>query len=88
VLVGGQPLYTMAASECVGDIGLLDGGVSAETIVALTPMRTFVLSPREFYSNLEVSPTIGKRLAVDLAHRLRSLEAYTLQTALFGVSRQ
>jgi CRP-like cAMP-binding protein len=87
VMVRGQPLYTMGQSECTGDIGLLDGGMSAETIVALTPMRTYVLTPQEFHSLLWISPTIAPRLAVDLARRLRSVEAHTLHAGLSGVSR-
>jgi CRP-like cAMP-binding protein len=85
VMVGGQPLYTMDESECAGDIGLLDGGMSTETIIALTPMRTYVMSPAEFRSLLYVSPMIAQRLALDLARRLRSVEAYTLQAALIGI---
>ncbi len=75
VSIGARPVGVVGAGECVGEMALLDRGPRTATVTARTPMTLYVLSPAEFHSMLEVSPTIATKIATSLARRLRAYEA-------------
>jgi CRP/FNR family transcriptional regulator, cyclic AMP receptor protein len=75
VALGGRPIGMVGAGECVGEMALVDGGCRTATVTAVTPMNTYLVSGHDFYSLLKVSPTILRKLAATIAHRLRVLEA-------------
>jgi CRP-like cAMP-binding protein len=75
VTIKAFPIATLGRGDFVGEMALLDGGRRTATVTALTPMDTFVFSAREFRSLLYVSPTIARRIAANLARRLRATQA-------------
>jgi len=76
VTIGGRKVGEVGPGECVGEMALLDGGQRTATVTAESPMTTYVLSVSEFWSLLDVSPTILRHIATSLAQRLRALEAH------------
>lgn len=76
VTIGGTKVGEVGPGECVGEMALLDGGPRTATVTAESPMNTYVLSVSEFWSLLDVSPIILRKIATGLARRLRALEAH------------
>jgi CRP/FNR family transcriptional regulator, cyclic AMP receptor protein len=76
VTIGGKKVGEVGGGECVGEMALLDGGPRTATVTAESPMNTYALSVPEFWSLLDVNPTILRKIATSLAQRLRALEAH------------
>jgi CRP/FNR family transcriptional regulator, cyclic AMP receptor protein len=76
VTIGGKKVGEVGRGECVGEMALLDGGPRTATVTAESPMNTYALSVSEFWSLLDVNPTILRKIATSLAQRLRALEAH------------
>ena len=76
VTIGGKKVGEVGGGECVGEMALLDGGPRTATVTAESPMNTYALSVSEFWSLLDVNPTILRKIATSLAQRLRALEAH------------
>jgi CRP/FNR family transcriptional regulator, cyclic AMP receptor protein len=74
VLIDGQQVATVGPGDFVGETALLDTGPRTATVVATTPMRLWVMNPREFNSVLDASTTISRKLLVSLAERLHKAE--------------
>ena len=51
---------------------MLDGGPRTATIVMDSPGELLVLDRREFYDLLDITPSIVKKLLVELASRQRT----------------
>jgi CRP-like cAMP-binding protein len=71
VSVGGVMVGSAAAGDLVGEIALLDNGPRTATVVALTPLRVYVLDPQQF-TELFDDPRSARWIAATLAHRLRA----------------
>jgi len=76
VTIGGKKVGEVGGCECCGEMALLDGGPRTATVTAESPMNTYALSVSEFWSLLDVNPTILRKIATSLAQRLRALEAH------------
>jgi CRP-like cAMP-binding protein len=71
VLAHGRQVAVLAEGDTVGEVSLLDGSASAISAVAQTYVEALVLGPREFNALLWQAPSLGRRLATQLAGRLR-----------------
>lgn len=74
VTLRGRELATLYPGDAFGEMALLDQGPRAATVTATTPMRTYVLGPREFSSLLTDVPQIGRKILKALAQRLREVD--------------
>ncbi|MGH2686945.1 MAG: cyclic nucleotide-binding domain-containing protein [Actinomycetota bacterium] len=74
VLVGGRRRAKLARGDYFGEMSLLDGGPRSATVKTTTDVRTLALTPWAFISLVERSPSIAKKLLIELSKRLRTLE--------------
>ena len=70
ISVDGKPVCGASAGDLIGEISLLDSGPRTATVTALTPMRVYVLDPRQFGALFE-EPQTSRWIATHLAKRLR-----------------
>lgn len=68
----GKSVDTIAAGDFFGEIALLDNGPRTATVVASTPMRLLVLSPRQFQDVLHDDAEIAVTLLHAVTRRLRA----------------
>jgi CRP-like cAMP-binding protein len=66
----GRQVATLGAGDFFGEIALVDRVNRAATVTAVTPLRFFVISDREFNSVLETDPTIERKVLRALARRV------------------
>jgi CRP-like cAMP-binding protein len=66
----GRQVATLGAGDFFGEIALVDRVNRAATVTAVTPLRLFVISDREFHSVLETDPTIERKVLRALARRV------------------
>jgi CRP-like cAMP-binding protein len=71
VYVDGEVVSSVRQGEMIGEMSLLDNGRRTATVVALTPMRVYVLDARQFASLFD-EPQTGRWIAATLAKRLRA----------------
>ena len=76
VTLRGRTLAELFPGDAFGEMALLDGGPRAATVTAQTPMRLYVLNPREFATLLIDVPSLGHKLLKSLAARLRRVETF------------
>jgi len=74
VLVRGRKRATLGRGDYFGEMSLLDGGPRSATCRTRTDVTTLSLTPWAFLSLVERTPSIAKKLLVELSKRLRSLE--------------
>jgi CRP-like cAMP-binding protein len=70
----GGVVNRLKAGDHFGEIALLDNGPRTATVVATTPMRCLVLSPRQFQDVLHQDAEIAVTLLHAVTKRLRSAE--------------
>ena len=68
----GKVVDTIRAGDHFGEISLLDNGPRTATVVARTPMRCLVLSPRQFQDVLHQDAEIAVTLLHSVTKRLRA----------------
>lgn len=73
VTLRGEELATVGPGEFVGEMALLDHSPRSATVTAVTHMRVLVMDPGSFWSLLGDAP-VARRVAIDLARRLRELQ--------------
>jgi CRP-like cAMP-binding protein len=64
----------LRAGDHFGEIALLDNGPRTATVVATTPMRCLVLSPRQFQDVLHQDAEIAVTLLHAVTRRLRNAD--------------
>jgi CRP-like cAMP-binding protein len=69
---GGRPVTTLHSGDHFGEIALLDNGARTATVVAKTPLRCLVLSPRQFQDVLYQDPSIAVMMLHAVVRRLRA----------------
>ncbi len=74
VTVRRKVVATLKPGDTFGEMSLLDGGPRSATVTTTTDVRTLALTPWAFISLVERSPSIAKKLLIELSKRLRSLE--------------
>ena len=70
--IKGRLVATYQAGDFFGELSLLDGGPRTATIVMESPGELLVLDRGEFYRLLDITPSIVKKLLVELASRQRT----------------
>lgn len=68
----GKAVDTIKAGDHFGEIALLDDGPRTATVVAKTPLRCLVLSPRQFQDVLHQDAEIAVHMLRDVTRRLRA----------------
>ena len=58
----GEQVATARAGDVIGELSMLGSGHRTATCVALTPVRAFVIDPREIDSVLAADPSAAQRL--------------------------
>jgi GNAT superfamily N-acetyltransferase len=70
-----EPIGTVRAGECLGEVSVLTGGVHSATAVAVTPVEAGVLTKKDLQSLVRLRPGIGvvlyRNLARGLGEKLR-----------------
>ncbi len=74
VLVGGRRRARLGRGDYFGEMSLLDGGPRSATCRTATDVTTLSLTPWAFISLVERTPSIPRKLLVELSKRLRALE--------------
>ena len=74
VLVHGKARAKLSRGDYFGEMSLLDGGPRSATCRTASEVHTLALTPWAFLSLIERSPSIAKKLLVELSKRLRKLE--------------
>lgn len=69
----GKPVSTLGPGNFFGEIALIDDGPRTATVVALTPIRCFVLEPNDFFDVLRQNSDIAIRVLRAVTQRLRAL---------------
>lgn len=70
VTVDGQPRATLAAGDHFGEIALLVGSNRTATVIATTDLRCYALTPSDFRTLVEASPSIAWKVMQSMAARL------------------
>ncbi|MGH2377371.1 MAG: cyclic nucleotide-binding domain-containing protein [Candidatus Limnocylindria bacterium] len=67
----GRSVDTVKPGDHFGEIALIDDGPRTATVVAKTPLRCLVLSPRQFQDVLHQDAEIAVHILRDVTKRLR-----------------
>jgi CRP/FNR family cyclic AMP-dependent transcriptional regulator len=70
-LIDGEEVAAFGPGDYFGELSLLDGGPRTATVIAEGDGQIVVLDQREFFELLDVSPSIAKKLLIELAGRQR-----------------
>lgn len=71
VLEHGRPVGVLTEGETIGEVAMLAGRPSPIAVVADSSLRGLLLGPRQFNGLLCEVPSMGRRLSMLLAGRLR-----------------
>ena len=74
VVVGDRKRATLGPGDYFGEMSLLDGGPRSATVRTSTRVRTLALTSWAFLPLLDKTPSIAKKMLVELSRRLRALE--------------
>jgi CRP/FNR family cyclic AMP-dependent transcriptional regulator len=69
----GRRVATLGVGDFVGEISLLEPTPRTATVTAKTPLRFFVLTPKDFRQMVEETPTIERKVLRALARRVLEL---------------
>jgi CRP/FNR family cyclic AMP-dependent transcriptional regulator len=69
----GRGVATLGAGDFVGEISLLEPTPRTATVTAQTPLRFFVLAPKDFQQMLDENPSIERKVLRALARRVLEL---------------
>ncbi len=75
VASGEREWGTLGAGDFFGEISLIDQGPRSATVTAETDVRTLSIASWDFMPVLDKSPTIARKLLVQLCRRLRAKES-------------
>jgi CRP-like cAMP-binding protein len=73
VTLRGQYLERVGPGGFIGEMALLDASPRSATVTAVTDMKVLVMDPTSF-SSLLAQPAVSRRIASELAGRLRRAE--------------
>lgn len=62
IIVDGEEVATARPGDVIGEMSMLGSGHRTATVVAITPVRVFVIDPREVDSVLAADPSASQRL--------------------------
>ena len=69
----GKRLATLGAGDWVGEISLFEPTPRTATVTARTPVRFFVLTPKDFQQMLDENPSVERKVLRALARRVLAL---------------
>jgi CRP/FNR family cyclic AMP-dependent transcriptional regulator len=69
----GRRVATLGAGDFVGEISLLEQTRRTATVTAKTPLRFFVLTPRDFRQVVDENPSVERKVLRALARRVLEL---------------
>ena len=73
VATKGRRVTTLGAGDFVGEISLLEPTPRTATVTAKTPLRFFVLTPKDFRQMLDENPSFERKVLRALARRVLEL---------------
>lgn len=79
---GGEEVARLTPGDYFGELAVIDARPRDASIIAETPVELLVIGRRRFWSLIEGSPTLLRKLLVDLARRLHDLDAADTQKRL------
>jgi CRP-like cAMP-binding protein len=71
-LVNGRPLAEYGPGAFFGEVSLLDGGLRTATILMVSAGELLVFEQREFLALLDSSPSITRKVLIEVARRQRA----------------
>jgi CRP/FNR family transcriptional regulator, cyclic AMP receptor protein len=69
----GRGMAALGAGDFVGEISLLESTPRTATVTAQTPVRFFVLTPKDFQQMLDENPSVERKVLRALARRVLEL---------------
>lgn len=69
----GKRVATLGAGDFVGEISLVEPTPRTATVKAKTPLRCFVLAPKDFQQMLDENPSVERKVLRALARRVLEL---------------
>lgn len=69
----GRRVATLGAGDFVGEISLFEPTPRTATVTAQTPLRFFVLTPKDFQHMLDENPSVERKVLRALARRVLEL---------------
>jgi CRP/FNR family transcriptional regulator, cyclic AMP receptor protein len=69
----GRGMAALGAGDFVGEISLLESTPRTATVTAQTPVRFFVLTPKDFQEMLDENPSVERKVLRALARRVLEL---------------
>src|SRR4051794_39973310 len=81
---GGQKVATLEPGDYFGELSVIDPAPRDADVIAETPCELMIIGRRRFWSTLQSSPTLMKKLLVGLAQRLRAADAADTAARLAG----
>jgi CRP-like cAMP-binding protein len=69
----GRRVATLGAGDFLGEISLLETTPRTATVTAKTPLRFFVLTPKDFRQVVEENPSVERKVLRALARRVLEL---------------
>ena len=76
VSVGGEPRTTLGQGDYFGEIALIDEGVRSASIMAVTDLLCYGMTPWEFRPFVEQHPQVAWGLLKTLARRFREEQTH------------
>ena len=73
VVKNGRRVAALGAGDFVGEISLLEQTPRTATVTAKTPLRFFVLTPKEFQQVLDENQSVERKILRALARRVLEL---------------
>lgn len=71
---GGRKVASFDRGSFFGEMSLLDQGPRSATVVAETDMQLLVLTSRGFFTLIEDTPVVARKVLAGMAERLRGTE--------------
>ena len=71
---GGKVVAEIGPGDWFGELAVIDPAPRDATVVATTPVELMVIGRRRFWSVLEASPSLMRKVIVGLAVRLREMD--------------
>jgi CRP/FNR family transcriptional regulator, cyclic AMP receptor protein len=67
-------LATLGPGDTIGEMSLIDQADGTATVVTTAPSTLLVMSPRDFSSLLNTSPSFARKIMIELVGRLRDAD--------------
>jgi CRP-like cAMP-binding protein len=71
-----RQLAVLGPGDFFGEMSLLGRVPRSATVRAITPLTVYVSNPREFFSLLEIAPSVADRITLAAANRLDANRAH------------